>query len=159
MSKGSEHAYTTRIVWTGNQGSGTSGYKAYGRDYDVLVDGRPVIKGSAAPAFRGDPSRHNPEDLLVASLSSCHMLWYLHLAAEAGVTVQAYVDVAEGRMTVAGGGGGHFTEVVLRPKVTVPAGSDLALVESLHHRAHELCFIANSVCFPVRCEPQTEAVG
>ncbi len=159
MSEGAEHTYRTRVAWTGNRGSGTSHYKAYGRDYDVIVEGRPAIKGSADPAFLGDANRHNPEDLLVASLSACHMLWYLHLASEAGIRVQAYSDDAVGSMTVTAGGGGHFTEVVLRPLVTVDANSDPDLADALHERAHARCFIANSVCFPVKCEPRVVVVG
>ena len=148
-----DHHYALRVVWTGNRGSGTTGYRDYGRDHDILVDGRPVLKGSADPAFRGDRDRHNPEDMLVASLSACHMLWYLHLCAEAGVAVQSYEDDASGSMQMASDGGGAFREVVLRPVVTIRPTDDAARAEDLHEKAAALCFIARSVNFPVRHEP------
>lgn len=151
---GREHQYSTTVTWTGNQGTGTSGYKAYSRDHEIAVPGKPPILGSSDPAFRGDPARHNPEDMLVASLSACHMLWYLHLCAQNGVTVTAYSDPATGTMAEDSSGGGRFTEVVLRPKVTLAPGSDAAKAEALHHEAHGKCFIANSVNFPVRVEAQ-----
>ena len=148
-----EHAYSVRITWTGDRGEGTSGYRAYGREHDVSAPGKPAIAASSDPAFRGDPSRWNPEEMLVASLSSCHMLWYLHLCAEAGVVVTAYDDEASGTMVHTPDGGGRFTEVVLRPSATLRAGADADLAASLHARAHDLCFIACSVNFPIRCEP------
>ena len=154
---GREHHYTTRVAWTGDEGSGTSGYRAYRRDHAVSATGKPPILASSDPAFRGDAARYNPEELLVASLSSCHMLWYLHLCSDAGVVVTGYVDDASGTMAETADGGGHFTAVVLRPRVTVAAGSDRELATSLHERAHHLCFIANSVNFPVTCEPTVEA--
>ena len=113
-----------------------------------------MIPGSSDPNFRGDATRYNPEELLVMSLSSCHMLWYLHLCAEAKIVVTAYVDEAVGTMVEVKETGGHFTDVVLRPVVTLQAGSDAALAASLHDRAHHLCFVANSVNFPVHCEPR-----
>lgn len=140
--------------WTGNTGQGTLEYRGYERAHEYSVDGKPVIPGSSDPAFRGDGTRYNPEELLVMSLSSCHMLWYLHLAAESRVVVVDYVDDAVGTMVEDAEKGGYFTEVTLRPVVTV-AGSDPSLAESLHQRAHHLCFVANSVNFPVRCEPVT----
>ena len=145
------HHYQVKVVWTGNRGAGTTGYKAYDRDHQIIVKGKPVLKGSADPAFRGDPHRHNPEDLLVAALATCHMLWYLHLAADAGIVVTGYRDEAEGDMDAAGDRG-RFTEVVLRPTVTIRAG-DAALAEGLHDEASRRCFIANSVNFPVRHRP------
>ena len=148
-----EHRYATRVTWTGDLGSGTSGHRAYKRDHEISAAGKPAVLGSSDPAFRGDPARYNPEELLVASLSACHMLWYLHLCAEAGVVVTGYVDDAEGTMAETADGGGRFTNVTLRPRVRVAAGSDRALAASLHERAHHLCFIANSVNFPVACEP------
>ncbi len=156
MAQNREHHYEATVTWTGNLGSGTSGYKAYSRDHDIAVPGRPVLAGSSDPAFRGDPTRHNPEDLLVASLSSCHMLWYLHLCAGAGIQVTAYSDPATGTMVEETSGGGRFTEVVLRPHVTLARGSDAARAEALHHEAHRNCFIANSVNFPVRHEARIE---
>ncbi len=153
---GHEHRYSATVTWTGNQGTGTSSYKTYSRDHDIAVPGKPVIAGSSDPAYRGDATRHNPEDMLVASLSACHMLWYLHLCAVNGIAVTAYRDDASGTMAEDPSGGGRFTGVTLRPHVTVAPGSDLAKAEALHHEAHEKCFIANSVNFPVRCEPTTE---
>jgi organic hydroperoxide reductase OsmC/OhrA len=145
------HHYLVKLVWTGNRGTGTSDYKAYGRDHQILVRGKPVLNASADAAFRGDPRSHNPEDLLVAALASCHMLWYLHLAANAGIVVTGYRDEAEGDMD-GDGGGGHFTEVVLRPTVTIQAG-DPETALALHAEANRRCFIANSVNFPVRHRP------
>lgn len=153
MSQSRRHEYTVTVDWTGNLGKGTSDYRAYARDHDIRVAGKPPIAGSADPAFRGDGTRHNPEDLLVGSLSACHMLWYLHLCADAGIAVLAYRDEARGTMIETGNGGGRFSEVVLRPVVTIAAGGDTKRAEQLHERAHELCFIAASVNFPVRCEP------
>ena len=149
---GREHSYAATVTWTGNRGEGTKTYTAYTRDHDVAIAGKPVIAGSSDPAFRGDAARHNPEDLLVASLSACHMLWYLHLCATAGVVVTAYRDEAKGRMVEDREKGGWFSEVVLHPSVTI-AGGDPAKAVALHHDAHAKCFIANSVNFPVRCEP------
>src|SRR5262245_59946756 len=113
------HTYTTVVTWTGDQGTATSGYRDYTRDHDVTTEGRPVILGSSEPMFRGDPTRWNPELLLVSSLSQCHMLWYLHLASEAKVVVTGYVDQAVGTMTEEPGGAGRFTSVELRPRITV----------------------------------------
>jgi len=146
------HHYQVSVAWTGNQGSGTSGYRAYRRDHVISVAGKPPIPGSSDPAFLGDAARWNPEELLVASASACHKLWYLHLCADAGVVVTAYEDQAEGTMDDSAPQG-HFTEIVLRPRVTLAAGADRALAERLHHTAHEKCYIANSVKFPIRCEP------
>jgi organic hydroperoxide reductase OsmC/OhrA len=148
-----DHTYTVTVTWTGNTGSGTSAYRAYGRAHEIGAQGKPSIPGSSDPAFRGDPARYNPEEMLVGSLSSCHMLWYLHLASEAGIAVQAYQDIAEGVMIEDAGGGGRFQEVVLQPEITVPPGTDLVQADTLHKLAHARCFIANSVNFPVRCEP------
>jgi organic hydroperoxide reductase OsmC/OhrA len=146
-----EHRYTVTVRWTGNRGTGTSAYKAYGRDLEIESAGKPTIPGSSDPAFLGDRTRWNPEDLLVASTSACHKLWYLHLCAEAGIAVLAYVDEAEGTMVE--GEKGRFTRIVLRPGVTVRAGDDVELARRLHHDAHEQCFVANSLNFPVLCEP------
>ncbi len=148
-----EHAYTVTVTWTGNSGTGTSAYRAYGRAHDIEIPGKPVIPASSDPAFRGDRSRYNPEEMLVASLSSCHMLWYLHLCSEEGIAVQGYQDVAEGVMEEDATGTGRFKEVVLQPEVTLPLGADASRAQALHEQAHDRCFIANSVNFPVRCEP------
>lgn len=141
------------MEWTGNRGTGTSGYRDYGRDHIISSEGKTDIAGSSDPAFRGDPSRWNPEELLLASVSACHKLWYLHFCAVSGVVVTDYVDRPEGIMVVADHGGGEFTEVVLKPVVTISKG-DVDTAQKLHHDAHEKCFIANSVKFPIRVEAQ-----
>lgn len=148
-----EHKYSLQLTWTGNRGSGTSGYRDYDRAHTITIDGKPEIKGSSDPAFRGDATRYNPEELLVASLSSCHMLWYLHLCAEAGVVVTDYQDFASGTMKETPDGGGRFTEVTLFPTVTIAEANHRDLANQLHGRAHQLCFIANSVNFPVLHQP------
>ena len=150
---GKQHRYEIHLRWTGNEGTGTSSYRAYGRAHELSVEGKPAIPGSSDPSFRGDPARWNPEELLVASLSACHQLWYLHLCATAGVVVTAYEDRAEGVMVEEPGGAGQFTGVVLRPHVTVAPGSDTAKALALHHAASEMCFIARSMNFPVAHEP------
>ena len=144
-----KHHYKSTTKWTGNTGSGTSNYRNYERSYSILTEGKMEILGSSDPAFRGDATKHNPEDLLLASLSSCHMLWYLHLCAEAGVVVTAYEDEATGVMLETANGSGHFTEVTLNPQVTVSESTMIEKANSLHKKANELCFIANSVNFPV----------
>ena len=154
-----EHRYAVSVTWTGNLGSGTSGYRDYSRDYEISAEGKPGINGSSDPAFRGDRSRWNPEELLLASLSACHKLWYLHLAAEAGIVVTGYSDRAEGVMETSPAGSGRFKRVVLHPVVTVTAGSDLDRARALHEAAHEKCFIANSVNFPVECEQEIVVAG
>ncbi len=153
MTGSHKHRYRVEVEWTGNLGSGTDGYRNYGRDHVIRIDAKPTLAGSADPAFRGDAGRHNPEDMLVAALSACHMLSYLHMATVAGVVVTAYSDAAEGVMATEGNGG-HFVEVVLHPLVTIGSGSDPVKAEATHAQAHHACFIANSVNFPVRCEPR-----
>jgi organic hydroperoxide reductase OsmC/OhrA len=153
MSGAKQHEYRVELEWTGNSGSGTQDYRSYRRDHTIRVAGKPELAASSDPTFHGDPARHNPEDLLLAALSSCHMLSYLHMAMLAGVVVTAYVDAAEGTMETAGNGG-RFVEVVLHPVVTISAASDPAKAEAAHEAAHHACFIANSVNFPVRCEPR-----
>jgi organic hydroperoxide reductase OsmC/OhrA len=148
-----EHHYAVTVEWTGNQGTGTSDYKAYSRAHEIRVAGKPPIPASSDPAFRGDPARYNPEDLLVASLSNCHMLWYLHLCSTAGIVVTGYIDEAQGTMIENPDGSGRFTSVVLKPVVTVKPGADLAKARQLHATAHKMCFIANSMNFPVTHEP------
>ncbi len=152
-----EHSYAVTVRWTGNRGVGTTGYREYDRSHEIQAASRPVIEGSADPSFRGDASRYNPEDLLVASLSACHMLSYLHLCAVAGIVVTAYVDDAVGTMSEQGVDGGRFVDVVLRPTVTIESGDPLIAI-ALHEKAHHVCFIANSVNFPVRCEPSVRTV-
>ncbi len=146
------HSYRAVVTWTGAGSTGTTGYTAYSRDHEITFAGKPPLLGSADPAFRGDSARYNPEELLVAAVGQCHMLWFLHLAANDGVVVLAYRDDPSGTMRVAAAGAGQFTEVVLRPQVTVQGDVDEARLRALHARAGEHCFIARSVNFPVRVE-------
>jgi organic hydroperoxide reductase OsmC/OhrA len=150
---GREHRYQATITWTGNLGEGTANYRSYSRDHEVSGQGKPVLPGSSDPAFHGDPRRWNPEELLTAALSQCHMLWFLHLCAVNGITVISYTDTAHGIMAEGADGGGEFTAVTLHPvaALTDPAQASRAL--ELHEQAHRLCFIARSVNFPVSCEP------
>jgi organic hydroperoxide reductase OsmC/OhrA len=147
------HSYRVAVTWTGNDGAGTATYRAYRRDHVVSAEGRPAIDGSSDPAFRGDRGRWNPEQLLVVSLSQCHMLWYLHLCAEAGVVVVDYRDEAEGTMAENADGSGQFTSVTLRPVVAVAEAPMVERATALHHEVTSRCFIARSVNFPVRHEP------
>ncbi|PWV48271.1 OsmC family protein [Chitinophaga sp. S165] len=147
------HHYTMTTRWTGNTGSGTASYQSYERSHVLQTDGKPEIPGSSDPSFRGDKTRYNPEEMLVASLSSCHMLWYLHLCSAAGIVVIDYVDHATGTMTETADGGGYFSEVTLHPEVTITDASLTDKANELHHEANELCFIANSVKFPVHHQP------
>jgi organic hydroperoxide reductase OsmC/OhrA len=145
-----QHHYSVAVVWTGNTGRGTHSYTAYERAHQIRSGQKPAISCSSDPAFRGDPTRYNPEELFVAALSSCHMLWYLHLCAEAGIVVISYEDNAEGTM-IETPEGGRFTNVTLYPTVRVTHSADRAL--ALHKVAHEHCFLASSVNFPVECKP------
>jgi organic hydroperoxide reductase OsmC/OhrA len=154
-----EHRYATSLTWTGNRGTGTSGYRDYDRSLESLAEGRPVLLGSSDRVFRGDEERWNPELLLVAALSQCHLLSYLHCCASAGVVVIAYRDEASGVMIEDGRGGGSFSEVVLRPRVTVAEEEMVDEARSQHHLAAERCFIAASVAFPVRHEPEVFVSG
>ena len=149
---GPEHSYAVDLRWTGDRGTGTSGYRDYDRSYEVRCEGKPVLAGSADPTFRGDRTKWNPEEMLLSALSSCHMLAYLHLCADVGVVVLGYADSAVGTMVLQPDGSGRFTSVTLRPRVQIARENSAAMAQALHHRAHELCFIANSVNFPVRCE-------
>jgi organic hydroperoxide reductase OsmC/OhrA len=152
-----KHSYEVAVEWLGNRGSGTSDYRSYGREHLVSAVGKPQITGSADRAFRGNTERWNPEELLLAALTQCHLLSYLHVAASHGVVVTAYTDAASGVMEQTSNGGGHFVEATLHPTVTIDGGDDpegmLALAQSLHEEASEKCFIAASVNFPVLHEP------
>jgi organic hydroperoxide reductase OsmC/OhrA len=147
------HEYTAEVRWTGNRGTGTSGYRDYDRAHDVSAEGKPAIAGSSDPAFRGDRARWNPEELLVAALAQCHMLWFLHLAAVSGVVVTDYVDRPEGTMLEQDDGAGQFTRVVLKPEVTVTGAAMREHSQHLHEQAHANCYVARSVNFPVVHEP------
>lgn len=153
-----EHRYELRATWTGDRGSGTSGYRDYDRAVTIEVAGKPALLASSDKPFRGDPTRWNPEDLLLASLSECHLLSYLHACVQVGVIVTGYHDDASGVMIEDGRGGGAFREVVLRPRVVVAEQAMVDAALAAHAQANEWCFIANSVNFPVRHEP-TVVVG
>lgn len=150
------HDYTARVRWTGNRGQGTASYRAYDRTWNIETPNKPVVHCSNDPLLGGDPALHNPEDLLIASLSACHMLWYLHLASDVGIAVQGYVDdpVAVGESLPSGAG--RFLSAALRPVITVPDGTDLAKADAIHHEIHKTCFIARSVNFPVTYEARYE---
>ena len=148
-----QHHYKATVQWTGNKGSGTSSYTGYERSHNILIDGKPDIHASSDTPFRGDKTKHNPEDFLLSALSSCHMLWYLHLCADAGVIVVGYTDTATGVLEQLPTGGGQFTSVTLNPVVTVTSSSMIDKANELHHKANEKCFIANSVNFKVGHNP------
>jgi organic hydroperoxide reductase OsmC/OhrA len=149
-----EHNYSVNVVWTGNTGKGTADYRSYTRDHEINVPGKVPITGSSDPKFRGNPARYNPEELLIAALSSCHMLWYLHFCAVAGIVVVSYEDRAEGTMEESPDGNGRFVGVTLRPRVRITGSVERAM--EIHQRAHDFCFIANSVNFPVHHEAVVE---
>ena len=149
-----DHSYQSRICWTGNRGEGTSGYRAYDRTWDIAVPGKAVISCSNDPLLGGDPSKMNPEDLLLSALSACHMLWYLHYASDAGIVVMGYEDDPQAVGEVMPGGAGRFKSAVLRPRIAVRRGADLVEAEAIHHRIHAVCFIARSVNFPVTYAPE-----
>ena len=151
-----KHQYSATVKWTGNQGTGTENYRSYERSYQIMIEHKPDLLGSSDPAFRGDKKKHNPEDLLLSSLSSCHMLWYLHLCSEAAIIVTQYIDHATGIMLENPEGRGQFSEVTLNPVVTVAHQSMITKANELHQKANELCFIANSVNFPVKHQPQAK---
>ncbi len=156
---GSRHTYRVTVTWTGNDGEGTATYRSYRRDHEITHGSNVPIAASSEPAFRGDPERWNPEQLLVASLSQCHMLWYLHLCAQAGVVVDAYTDDPSGEMELESDGAGAFVAVELRPQVTVRDASMVDAAEALHATAHAMCFISRSVSFPVDHRPTIVVSG
>jgi organic hydroperoxide reductase OsmC/OhrA len=147
------HKFNTKVEWEGNTGHGTLNYKAYKRNYTILVKNKPKIEGSSDPVFLGDGAKYNPEELFIASVSSCHMLWYLHLCADSGVIVTDYADESEGNMLEEASGSGRFTEIVLHPMVTVKEKGMIAKAIELHDKAGQMCFIANSCNFPIRHKP------
>ena len=144
-----QHEYAGHLTWKGNLGSGTETYAGYSREYRIEMSGKPALLGSADAAFRGDGQKHNPEDLLLAALSACHMLAYLALCARRGINVLAYEDEVRGTLGTRADGSGRFEAVVLTPVVTIASTSDRALAAELHRTAHEQCFIANSCSVPV----------
>lgn len=154
-----EHHYLLQLTWTGNTGDGTSNYRSYDRSYTVSINNKPDIEGTSDPAFRGDPAKYNPEELLVAALSACHMLSYLHLCTVSGIVVLDYADAATGTMTEDPLKGGFFSEVILNPVITITDGTKKELAIALHEKANKLCFIANSCNFPIKHNPEIRVVS
>jgi organic hydroperoxide reductase OsmC/OhrA len=152
-----DHHYRISLEWTGNTGEGTRHYTSYERSHKISAEQKPEIFCSSDPGFRGDPTKYNPEELLIASLSGCHMLWYLHLCAAAGITVLDYKDHATGTMKETENGGGYFTEVILCPETIIEEATMIEKANALHQKASELCFVANSVNFPVKHQPVCKA--
>lgn len=150
------HNYRVTTKWTGNLGEGTKNYKAYNRNHEVLIENKPTLLASSDPAFMGDNARHNPEDLFLASLSSCHMLWYLHLCSIEDILVVDYIDHAKGTMIENKDGSGQFTSVTLTPTVTIIDKKNIDLAEELHHKANKMCFIANSCNFEIKHKPEIQ---
>ncbi|MEO1139660.1 MAG: OsmC family protein [Pseudomonadota bacterium] len=144
-----QHDYTARVVWTGNRGQGTTHYRGYDRTWNVETPGKPVVHCSNDPLLGGDPTLHNPEDLLIAALSACHMLWYLHLASDAGIVVLGYEDDPLAVGETDANHASRFLRATLRPTIKMAEGADLGIADGIHHRIHETCFIARSVNFPV----------
>lgn len=143
-----EHHYQVHVKWTGNKGTGTSGYSDYERSHTISAENKTEILASSDPAFRGDATKYNPEEFLVASVSTCHMLWFLHLCADAGICVTNYTDNPKGTM-IESNTPGHFTEIILYPQVTVALKENIEKLDAIHQTAHQKCFIANSLNFPV----------
>lgn len=153
-----ERIYTVKVEWTGNLGNGTVKYDGYSRNHTIIGKDKPEILASSEVYFRGDDSRYNPEELLVSALSTCHMLWYLHLCADAGIIVQTYTDSPEGKMLIPDIGPGHFTSVLLKPIVQITDASMVGRALELHNYAKKSCFIANSVNFTVDHLPEIQII-
>lgn len=149
-----DHTYHSRIVWTGNRGAGTMDYRAYDRNFTVKIDGKKDIFGSSDSAFNGDKSLHNPEDLLLSSVSSCHMLWYLHLCSDNGIIVLEYEAEAKGIMQEEEDGSGRFVSIHLHPKITIQKNGNIELAMQLHEEAHKMCFIANTLNCLLDIQPE-----
>lgn len=152
-----QHSYEVTVSWTGNRGTGTSGYRDYGREHEITAAGLPTLLGSADPTFHGDRGRWNPEQLLLTALAQCHMLSYLHVAVLNGITVLSYRDTATGTMVLNPDGSGQFTGAILKPVLAITDSAQLELATALHQDASEKCFIARSVNFPVHHEPTVTA--
>jgi organic hydroperoxide reductase OsmC/OhrA len=144
-----EHHYHLQATWTGNTGKGTSDYRSYERSLTISIKNKADILGTSDTAFNSDKTKHNPEEMFLAAISSCHMFWYLHLCSEAGVTIVEYIDNAAGTMVENADGGGNFTEVFLSPSIIVSDASMVEDAKKLHHKANKLCYIANSCNFPI----------
>lgn len=155
-----EHRYRIATHWTGNLGSGTSAYKGYKRDHELSAPGKSApIAGSSDPAFRGDPTRYNPEELLLGAVAACHMLWVLHLCADAGIVVTDYRDESEGVLVEHADGSGEFTHIVLRPRMAITHSARSQDAADIHRKAHAVCALARSVKFEVLCEPEITATA
>lgn len=148
------HTYDLTVTWTGNRGAGTTGIRDYDRDLVISAEGPPDIAASSDPGYLGDPTRWNPEQLFTASISQCHMLWYLGICSRAGVVVHEYTDNAVGTMVSEPDHTARFTEVLLRPRVVVGAADQVEKATALHEQAHAMCFIAQSVNFEVKVDPE-----
>lgn len=148
-----EHRYNLTAIWRGNKGTGTSGLRDYDRSHTVSILNKPQLHLTTDNPAVGDKTKLNPEDLLVTAVSSCHMLSYLYVCALEGVIVTDYVDNATGLMLEHASGGGQFKEVVLNPVIKVAKTTMIKKAIELHHKAHEICYIANSVNFEVKCNP------
>ncbi|MDR3704184.1 MAG: OsmC family protein [Candidatus Sulfopaludibacter sp.] len=152
-----QHQFQVTTQWTGNLGTGTSAYRAYSRDHELSAPGKPTrIPGSSAVAI-GDRSRYNPEELLVGALSACHMMWVLHLCANAGIVITEYADDALGEMAEHADGAGEFTRVVLRPRMSITDAARVDEARAMHDRAHQVCCLARSVNFPVEYRAEVTA--
>ena len=150
---GKYHNYLLHLTWTGNLGTGTETYRGYTRDHIISANGKPDLPASSDIAFRGNPERYNPEELLLASVSSCHMLSYLHLCAVHKIVVVDYTDNPTGKMLESPDGSGRFEEISLNPVIVVTEKKMIEKAIALHHDANKICFIANSVNFPVHHFP------
>lgn len=154
-----DHQYHATLEWQDEAGSGTQRYDGYSRSFQARLPGKPTLEGSADPAFHGDCARHNPEDMLLVAVASCHMLSFLALCARGQVDVRSYVDNAAGSMTMQADGGGRFTSIVLNPRVRLANATQQMLAAELHGEAHRLCFIANSCNFPIKVQPEFDEIG
>ena len=153
------HEYHSKLTWTGNLGEGTKSYNSYSRAYSIDIENKISINGSSDPIFLGDKTKHNPEELLVSSISSCHMLWFLHLASSKGIIVLDYIDNAKGVMKENEDGSGYFESVTLNPMVTITDISRVDEANELHQQANKYCFIANSLNFKVKHHPICKVTG
>ncbi|MEX2347287.1 MAG: OsmC family protein [Balneolaceae bacterium] len=153
-----QHIYHVQTRWTGNLGEGTSAYRSYSRNYNIHVKGKPVLEGTSDPAFLGDPEKYNPEEMFIAAISACHMLWYLHLCTDNSITVISYEGTAEGVMELEKDGSGRFISAVLKPRIVIKEKDKMSTAESLHVDANRLCFIANSCNFKISHEPEIHYV-
>jgi len=151
---GNTHKYTTAVRWTGNTGQGTATYKGYERTWDIAVPNKEIIHCSNDPLLGGDPTKMNPEDLLLSALSACHMLWYLHLASVAKIKVLAYEDHPIGDGENLPDGSGRFLSATLKPRIEVVAGSDIERALDIHNEIHKYCFVARSMNFPISYEAE-----